>query len=66
MGVPVGVTIALTGLTGIICSLNFETVGSYGLIPYIALFIIGPPFARMASLVNYSHSRIDKFEESED
>lgn len=66
MGVPIGVIVALIGLAGIItCSMNFEATGSYRLFPYIALFIIGPAFARMASLVNYSHSRIDKLEGSE-
>jgi len=65
MGVPIGITIALIGLVGIIDSaMNYETVGIFGLIPFIALFIIGPPFARMASLVNGAHSRIDQLEES--
>ncbi|PLX23714.1 MAG: hypothetical protein C0597_00615 [Marinilabiliales bacterium] len=65
MGVPIGITIALIGLIGIITSsLFYEHVGVFGLIPFIGLFLIGPPFARMASLVNGAHARIDKLEES--
>ena len=65
MGIPVGITIALIGLTGIInSSVNYETVGIYGLIPYIALFLIGPPFARMSIMVNGAHSRIDEINET--
>ncbi|MFC2096604.1 hypothetical protein ACFLQ3_02785 [Bacteroidota bacterium] len=65
MGVPIGITIALIGLVGIITSaLFYETVGIFGLIPFVGLFLIGPPFARMASLVNGAHARIDRLEES--
>jgi len=63
MGVPIGIAIVLIGLAGIIAgSMNYETVGIFGLIPFIALFFIGLPFARMASLVNGAHLRIDKLE----
>ncbi len=65
MGVPLGIIIALIGLGGTIASvINYESVGIFGLIPFIALFLLGPPFARMASLVNGAHARIDKFENS--
>jgi hypothetical protein len=65
MGVPLGITIALIGLVGIItCALYYERVGLLGLIPFVGLFIIGPPFARMASLVNGAHARIDMLEKN--
>ena len=65
MGVPLGITVAIIGVTGIIASaMNYDTVGIFGLIPFVGLFIIGPPFARMASLVNEAHARIDNIERS--
>lgn len=64
MGMPIGITVALIGLAGIIYSaLFFENVGIDGLIPFVALFIIGPPFARMAMLVNGAHLRIDHMDD---
>jgi hypothetical protein len=63
MGVPIGITIALIGLAGIIISaMNYESTGILTMTPYIALFLIGPPFARMATLVNGAHRRIDNLE----
>jgi len=65
MGVPIGITIALIGFAGIIISaMNYESTGFFKMIPYIALFLIGPPFARMATLVNGAHRRIDNLERS--
>ena len=65
MGLPIGITIALIGLAGIITSaLYYERVGLSGLIPFVGLFLIGPPFARMAMLVNGAHLRIDNLEDS--
>jgi hypothetical protein len=66
MGLPIGITVALVGLAGIIASgLFYEEVGLFGLIPFVGLFIIGPPFARMALLVNGAHLRIDNMENPE-
>jgi hypothetical protein len=66
MGLPIGITVALIGLIGIICSaLFYERVGLFGLIPFVGLFIIGPPFARMALLVNGAHLRIDNMEQAD-
>jgi hypothetical protein len=63
MGMPLGITVALIGLAGIITSaIYYETVGLFGLIAFVGLFLIGPPFARMALLVNGAHSRIDLLE----
>jgi len=63
MGLPLGITVALIGLAGIITSaLFYESVGLFVLIPFVGLFIIGPPFARMAMLVNGAHARIDQLE----
>lgn len=63
MGLPIGIAVALIGLAGIItCSLFYERVGIFGLIPFVGLFILGPPFARMAMLVNGAHLRIDQME----
>lgn len=65
MGVPIGITIALIGLAGIItCALFYERVGLFGLIPFVGLFLIGPPFARMALLVNGAHLRMDQLEKT--
>jgi len=65
MGVPIGITIALIGLAGIItCALFYERVGLFGLIPFVGLFLVGPPFARMALLVNGAHLRIDQLEKT--
>ena len=65
MGVPLGITVALIGLAGIItCALFYERVGLFGLIPFVGLFLIGPPFARMALLVNGAHLRIDQLEKT--
>jgi len=64
MGLPLGVTVALIGLAGIITSaLFYERAGLFGLIAFAGLFLIGPPFARMAMLVNGAHVRIDQLEE---
>jgi hypothetical protein len=66
MGLPIGITVALIGLAGIIASaLFYEKVGLFGLIPFVGLFFIGPPFARMAMLVNGAHLRIDKLESTD-
>lgn len=63
MGIPIGITITVIGLAGIIYSaVNYESIGLPGLFPFIGLFLIGPPFARMASLVNLAHRRIDSIE----
>ena len=63
MGLPLGITVALIGLAGIIsCALYYERAGLLGLIPFVGLFLIGPPFARMAMLVNGAHRRIDQLE----
>ena len=63
MGLPLGITVALIGLAGIItCALHYERVGLFGLIPFVGLFLLGPPFARMAMLVNGAHLRIDQLE----
>jgi hypothetical protein len=63
MGLPLGITVALIGLAGIIsCALNYDKVGLFVLIPFVGLFLIGPPFARMAMLVNVAHRRIDQLE----
>lgn len=63
MGLPLGITVALIGLAGIIsCALYYERVGLFGLIPFVGLFLVGPPFARMAMLVNGAHRRIDQLE----
>lgn len=65
MGVPLGITVALIGLAGIIASaLFYDRAGLFGLIAFVGLFLIGPPFARMALLVNGAHMRIDKLEKT--
>ena len=63
MGLPIGIAVALIGLAGIITSaLFYERAGLFGLIAFVGLFLIGPPFARMAMLVNGAHLRIDQME----
>lgn len=63
MGLPIGITVALIGLAGVIYSaLFYESVGLAGLVAFVGLFIIGPPFARMAILVNGAHLRIDNLD----
>lgn len=66
MGIPIGITITLIGLAGIIYSiLNYDSIGLSGLFPFVGLLLVGPPFARMASLVNLAHRRIDNTDQKD-
>ncbi len=60
LGVPGGVIATLIGLAGIILNLiNFNLIG---LLPFVALFLLGGPFVRVTMMVHSANDRLDALE----
>ena len=60
LGVPGGVIATLIGLVGIIINvINFDLMG---MLPFIALFLLGGPFIRVIMMVHSANDRLDELE----
>ncbi len=60
LGVPGGVIATLIGLAGIIINIiNFDLLG---MLPFIALFLLGGPFIRVTMMVHSANDRLDELE----
>lgn len=60
MGVPGGILAALIGLAGIV--FNFFEFSWMGLLPSVALFLMGAPFVRVTMMIHSANDRLDEIE----